>query len=66
MNAEEATKLKALVLDDVGGESVWQRIKSSGHLHFPPQVSNLGRVELGENPLFEHFLRTSHKAMVWT
>jgi hypothetical protein len=60
MNAAEAAKLKKLVLDDVGGDRVWETIKSSSCLHFPPQVSSLGRVELAENPLFEYLLRTSH------
>lgn len=63
LSAAEARKVKALILDEIGGERVWQTIKNSGYLHFPPVTNQLDRVELAENPLFEYLLRKSHRPL---
>lgn len=59
MSAREAKALKEFILDEVGGERLWQALKGSGCLHFPPEVKDLDRTELANNVLFEYFLRTS-------
>ena len=66
MSASDATTLKSLILDDIGGDRIWQSITNSGVLYFPPQINGLSRVEVAENPLFEYLLQTSHNQVLET